>query len=114
MSGIENSITFNEDGLRFSLGNKTLFVFAWSEVREIVAYKEDLFGCDSICIGFRLSTADDYARVFEEAEGYKEMLAELELRFPEIRKDWFHEVAFPAFVPNWTTIWGEPLASRST
>lgn len=83
-------------------------------MKEIVAYKEDLFGCDSICIAFRIVESGDYLRVFEEAAGYDTMLSELGNRFPGIRTDWFNEVAFPAFVPNWTTIWGEPSATKPT
>lgn len=101
-----NKITLSEDGISFAHELETLFSLMWHEVREIVAYKEDCFGVDSICIGFRISDSDNYLRVFEETEGYEEMLAELERRFPDIRKNWFNEVAFPAFVPNWTTIWG--------
>lgn len=105
-----NKITMSKDGLSFAYGSQTLFLLMWHEVCEIVAFKEDCFGVDSICIGFRLSDSDNYLRVFEEAEGYEEMLAELERRFPNIRKDWFNDVAFPAFVPNWTTIWGTPFS----
>lgn len=107
-----NKITLAEDGVSFANGSEILFSLMWHEVREIVAYKEDCFGVDSICIGFRIEDSEKYPRVFEEAEGYKEMLSELERRFPDIRKDWFNEAAFPAFVPNWTTIWGTPFSKE--
>ncbi len=101
----KNIITTDDEGLEFALGTQRLFTLRWQDVSEIVAYKEDLFGCDSVCIAFRTSQTGDYVRVFEEAEGYREMLDALEVRFPGMRKDWFNEVAFPAFVPNWTTLW---------
>ena len=109
----KNSILLSDDGLTSFHQSQVLFKLRWSEVKEIVAYKEDCFGFDSICIGFRAIDADEYLRVFEEADGYKELIAELERRFPDIRKDWFNEVAFPAFEPNWTTIWGQPMANNS-
>ncbi len=113
MTAAENSIVLNEDGMRFLHLSRILFSLKWSQVLEIVAYKEDFFGFDSICIGFRVSATDEYLRVFEEADGYKNLLAELERQFPDIRKDWFDEVALPAFVPNWTTIWGKPLTHET-
>lgn len=113
MSEIANSILLSDEGLKFYYGPEMLFWLRWPHVSEIVAYKEDLFGCDSICIAFRVGETDDYVRVFEEAVGFKEMLSELDRRFPGIRKDWFNDVAFPAFVPNWTTIWGQPLANKA-
>lgn len=109
----DNRILLGAETLEFSFGDRILFTLRWKDVKEIVAYKEDLFGCDSICIGFRLTDQDEYMRVFEEADGYKALLVELEHRFPGIRKDWFNDVAFPAFVPNWTTIWGQPLANKA-
>jgi len=86
MSETDNCILLGDEGLRFYHGPELLFWVRWSHVREIIAYKEDLFGCDSICIAFRVGEADDYLRVFEEAAGFKEMLTELERRFPEIRE----------------------------
>ena len=107
-----NRIVLSNESFSFLHGSHILFDLRGGDVKEIVAYKENLFGCDSICIGFRTSESDEYFRVFEEAAGYNAMLTELENRFPGIRTDWFNEVAFPAFVPNWTTIWGEPFANK--
>ncbi|MDB6118067.1 MAG: hypothetical protein JWO08_1848, partial [Verrucomicrobiaceae bacterium] len=44
---------------------------------EIVAFKEDLFGVDSICIGFRVVDRDEYCRVMEESRGYEELITEI-------------------------------------
>jgi hypothetical protein len=88
-----------------------LFEVAWADVREIVAYKEDLFSYDEICLGFRTDAAANYWRLTEEFSNYKILLLELERRFPDIRTDWFHEVAYPEFATNWTTLWGEPFCS---
>ncbi len=85
----------------------------WSDVREVVAFKEDRFAYDEICVGFRTDDSDSYRNVTEEFVHYRELLEELPRRFPGIRTDWFSDVAFPAFVPNWTTLWGESLGQQS-
>ena len=100
-------------GFTATEGDKVIFRIAWDDVLEVVAFKEDLFGYDEICVGFRIDDADSYPRVTEEFVHYKELLEELPRRFPGIRTDWFNDVAFPAFVPNWTTLWGQPLRQRS-
>jgi hypothetical protein len=79
----------------------------WSDVLEVFAYKMDLFMYDEICIGFRVSADGTHWWVSEEFIGYRELIEELRHRFPGIREDWFSTVAFPAFVPNRTTLWGE-------
>ena len=80
----------------------------WSQVVEVFAYKMDLFNVDQICVGFRLDGSGAHYWVSEEFTGYKEFMARLKVCFSGIREDWFSEVAFPAFVENRTTLWGEP------
>jgi hypothetical protein len=79
----------------------------WSDVVEVFAYKMDLLMYDEICIGFRVAADGTHWWVSEEFSGYRELIEELKQRFPGIREDWFSTVAFPAFVPNRTTLWGE-------
>ncbi len=100
-------------GFSVTEGDKLVLRIEWADVREVVAFKEDLFGYDEICVGFRTHDADSYPRVTEEFVHYQELLQELPHKFPGIRTDWFSDVAFPAFVPNWTTLWGEPLRQQS-
>ena len=102
-------IHMEESGFSVTEGYKVIFQIKWTDVREVVAYKEDLFAYDVICVGFRLDDTDSYPRVTEEFIHYKELLQELPSEFPGIRTDWFTDVALPAFVPNWTTLWGEPF-----
>ena len=107
-------IVFDESGFTVVERDKTMARVSWSEVLEIFAYKEDRFTTDDICLGFRVREDGTFWMVSEDFIGYREMIAELERRFPGIRTDWFAEVAFPAFVPNRTTLWGQTwMGSRA-
>ena len=105
-------IHLNASGFTATDGDELILRIEWADVREVVAFKEDLYGYDEICVGFRTGDADNYPRVTEEFVHYKELLQELPRRFRGIRTDWFSDVAFPAFVPNWTTLWGQPLEQQ--
>lgn len=96
----------DEAGFSVVEDDKLLARVAWSDVLEIFAYKEDRFTYDGICLGFRVSEDGTFWMVSEDYMGYQELLAALGHRFSGIRTDWFSEVAFPAFVPNRTTLWG--------
>jgi hypothetical protein len=80
----------------------------WSRVKEVFAYKDDLFAYDEICVGFRFDDSGAYWWVGEDYDGYHEFVEELTVRFPGIKTDWFSEVALPAFIQNRTTLWGIP------
>lgn len=79
----------------------------WDDVKEIFAFKDDVFGYDIICIGFRLDDEGKYLKIDEEFEGFKELLVFLPTVFPAVRADWFFEVAFPAFATCLVSLWGE-------
>jgi hypothetical protein len=95
------------------LGDKIKFHVEWADVREIVAYKEDLLTVDRICIGFRTDATDRYKSVTEEDDHYEVLLTELPRQFDGIRTGWFRDVAFPPFFTNRTLLWGEPLEQTS-
>ena len=84
----------------------------WEEVREVVAWKVDVFTYDVICIGFRISDEAKYLFVSEEAAGYGELLAALKYQYGIRLQDWFQQVAFPAFRENWTVLWSERNEAR--
>lgn len=107
-------VVYDESGFTVVEHGKTLARVAWAGVLEIFAYKEDRFTTDDICLGFRVHEDGTFWMVSEDFIGYKELLAELERRFSGIRTDWFAEVAFPAFVPNRTTLWGQTWRESHT
>ncbi len=86
----------------------------WASVREIFAFKVDLFTYDTIRLGFRVSDDGQYREVDEGCEGFRELLAEVERRFETVDKDWWSKVAFPTFATNRTTLWGKPWVEGSS
>ena len=94
------SVEFDDDGL--SSGGPRV---RWSEIVEVVAYKDDLWSYDEISLGFRTGGEGPCVSASETDAGYEALLDELPRRFPGVRTDWFSEVAFPAFVINLTTLW---------
>jgi hypothetical protein len=100
-------LEFDESCLRVVQPGAASAVLRWDEVREIFAFKDDVFACDIICMGFRLDDEGAYLKIDEECGGYKELLVFLPTVFPVIRTGWFAEVAFPAFATCLLSLWGE-------
>ena len=98
---------FDSQGLRIENEGRYSDTLTWTSVLEVFAFKEDVFAYDIICIGFRTDNIGTHWKVDEECEGYKELLSFLPRIFPGIRTDWFTNVAFPAFKPCVTFLWGE-------
>jgi hypothetical protein len=61
----ETKISFASDGFRILDKAGGVVTLHWKEIREIVAYKEDLFGYDEICLAFRIADSEDYIRLGE-------------------------------------------------
>jgi len=95
-----------EDGLQVIRGVDVLASARWSDVKQIITYKHDLFSTDEIRVGFLAATeADSWLEISEEWSGFKEAIARMEELFPSIPGDWFWEVAVPAFDRKETVLW---------
>lgn len=81
----------------------------WASVREVFAYKEDLFFYDQICLGFRFDDSGHSWWVAESYIGYKALFDEMPRKFPGIRTEWYEDVGLSAFAENRTTPWGTTL-----
>lgn len=104
----QSRITLNPSGYSIEKYGEVVAKIFWSDVKEIFAFKRDLFAYDLICLGFRTNDDDTFWEVDEQCIGYRELLKELTAQFPGIRTDWFEQVAHPAFATNRTTLWGKP------
>jgi hypothetical protein len=106
---IKPAILFFAGNAGFSVqtGPGTQTEVHFSDVKEIFAFKRDMFSVDLICLGFRTSEDGSYCEVSEEMSGYEELLGLLNERFGIKLEDWFSKVAFPAFETKLTTIWGQ-------
>ncbi len=82
----------------------------WSNVKEVFAFKLDLLTVDCICLGFHVSqdTGEYTYQVTEEMSGYRELVEKMQCIYPDHNKDWWTQVAFPAFATNYITIWRRP------
>lgn len=83
------------------------FGIDWRDVHGIAAYKRDLFSVDEICVGFNDGDPENARFVNESMAGYKELIKEIERRYPDHDANWWSKVAWPAFSACWTVIWGD-------
>ncbi|KPK84883.1 MAG: hypothetical protein AMJ81_04595 [Phycisphaerae bacterium SM23_33] len=99
------SLEAEQDGFSYVRREERTTVH-WSDVKEVFAFKRDIFAVDLICIGFRVSDDGRYWEIDEQMSGYEDVLAAATEAFPGLDPDWWHKVAFPAFKTNLVTLWG--------
>jgi hypothetical protein len=105
-------IRLTSDGFSIIEHDGTPNYLAWTSVKEVFAFKLDLFTYDAMRLGFRVSDDGTYCQVDEDDAGFSELWAEVERRFDILDKEWWTKVAFPAFATNRTTLWGEPWIEK--
>jgi len=93
------SISIDDNG--FSLSRISV---RWSTVRTIATYKWDLWSYDDICLAFQVAE-DSWAEVSEDEPGFRELVVEVERRYPSVPRDWFNSVVHPAFETNYRVLW---------
>jgi hypothetical protein len=84
----------------------------WSDVGEIIGFKIDLGTYDTIRLGIRSATQDQYIELDEDWTGFNRFVEEIERRF-DVSRDWWSHVAFPAFATNTVTLWPKSPAPRN-
>lgn len=100
-------LQFDHECLRIETEKGVSDRLEWASVLEVFAFKDDVFGTDIICIGFRTDDMGFHWKIDEEYEGYKDLKTFLPEVFPGIRTDWFSDVAFPPLATCLTSLWGE-------
>jgi len=103
----EEAIRFTADGFELLRGGKSKFQVRWADVRGIAAWKIDCFAVDMICLGFRVDPSWEYWLVSEDADGYDQLVQQVEQRYPDHNANWWSQTAFPPFRTCWTVVWGD-------
>ena len=104
------TIFHNMNGMKISwltLENKRGEVLlGWRDTRKIEAFKRDLYATDVICLAVA-SRDNKTVEINEEMSGWKSLVDKLPTYLPECLtfKEWFDDVAFPAFKPNLRVIY---------
>ncbi len=102
----ESRIDLTDQGLNIIDASDNRMALKWANVKEIVAYKWDLFAYDEICIAFRLSDDDEsWLEISERYHGFDDARCAMEEHFAPLPENWFSAVALPAFEENRTSIW---------
>lgn len=74
---------------------------AWDEIEKIIAYKIDIFTVDEFCIDIIIgSTVYTISEEFHNWDAFVKVIKDM---LPS-KKDWFSEVAHPAFKRNETVL----------
>lgn len=99
----------NEELIRRLGDGRLTWRIRWKDVREIVAYKQDLFGYDRIWLSLRRDGQPPEWVECQDADDRWEALCfeQLPAHFPGLMEHWWTVVAFPAFVTNYTMVWGD-------
>jgi len=82
----------------------------WDSISQIDVFKVDQITID--CIVMELTYNDRILRITEEEPGWNEFTDGLEKIFPAIPKDWWQNVAHPAFATNFATIYKKALITN--
>jgi hypothetical protein len=106
------TVTVTDCGFDVTEGEKRTRVL-WSKLKEIFAFKVDLFSYDTIRLGFRVDDSNDYFEIDEDWPGFKELVLEIGRRF-DIGDSWWSTVAFLPFVESRTTLWRDSRAGSQT
>lgn len=81
----------------------------WIDIKEIIAYKVDLFTFDDVRFGFRTTDKDEYYTISEDYRGFLQLEKALMKNLPTFDNTWRETVILPAFATNLCTIYGNPL-----
>jgi len=78
--------------------------FSWSELNTVMAYKEDLYTYDVICLDVFTTGVQKFS-INEDMPGCYQFIERLNKTFASINKGWQSEVTHPAFETNLTLLY---------
>lgn len=104
-------IRIEADGFSRWLKQEHRFTIRWPQIDRIIAYKDDLFAYDLICLGFFIDgDASRYLCVDEHMDGWPELLRQLDDRF-RMPEDWHNQIMVPTFERCERTLWTRAAAT---
>ena len=86
----------------------------WASVRNLTAFKEDLFATDLVCLAFELSDGS-VINANEEMDGWSELCDALPVHLPGAPawNQWFMNITVPAFEPCVTPLYHADAATTT-
>jgi hypothetical protein len=96
------TLSTDEAGISMSHSDSPV-VIRWDEIDEIHTFKFDLGTFDEIRLAIHDSAG--WHELSEQDEGFMEIAAELQRRFPSIPEMWYLEVMLPVFAANHRVLW---------
>jgi len=111
-SDTETRIELTDEGFALFHQARKIATVRWVHVAEIAAYRNDPGGNDLLHLAFREGNSRQYVELHEELLGYQDLLERMYDAFPEIRREWWMDIA-RTYGPNRTTIYGLPASEQS-
>ncbi len=97
-------VAFDDAGISFHPKVGPIFVLKWGEIDEIVTFKRDLVGYDTVCLVFVRENPKFTIEIDEEWTGFGKLVPELPGRYSGVAPDWYFKVMKPAFKANTTVL----------
>jgi hypothetical protein len=96
-------VSVDDVGFDFFAKDGTVHRVDWSDIDEVVAYKQDLMTTDAVCLEVTPGRRD-VVRLDDDVAGFWILVDKLKERLPTSSQDWEKVVVKPAFEANRTVI----------
>jgi hypothetical protein len=103
-SDVDPAIVLQKDGFVLVHREARLWGVRWTEIREVVAFAQEVGMHRRACLGFRIHENDQYFVAHEDYRGYGSLLREAIRTLPGFRPP--PRASYTT--ANYTTVWGEP------
>jgi hypothetical protein len=102
-------ISLLADGFVVTRDGNAIEQLKWKDVREVIAYKQDLVTVDRVCLEL-WSMVGEVAAINEDLPGFVIFREEMERALVGIDVDWWAKVVHTPFAENQTVIFRRSLA----
>jgi hypothetical protein len=95
--------SYHDKGFTINIGNEEN-QYNWTQIETIVAYKEDLYTTDMICMNLLTNDNLKYS-LNEETKGWFQFVKNSKKNISEISKDWDFKIMTPVFETSLTLLY---------